>query len=440
LALIGAASALHRRCIGAAAWEHGAAVFASYRAVFRAPGSLAFCVAALVMRLPLAMFPIGIVLLISARSGQYGQAGALAGVYTVATGAAGPLTGRLTDRIGQTRMLLPALLANAIGGTALLVLAHAGAPIWALVLPAALIGASYLNVTSLVRARWTFVLGDRGADGTEGDARSAELLGSAYSLESVLDELLFVLGPVLVTSLALISPEVAIALAVALVCAGSLMLRTRRDSDPPARPTGERHPSPIRTLPLQAITVAMICIGGVFGSAEVSMVAFADEHGRRGLSGLLLMCFALGSAVSGLFYGARSWSLPLPARFAIQGLVFGLMQPLFLAARSLPELGLIATVVGLATAPMLITGFSFVGRVVPGPSLTEGLSWAGTGLSFGYASGAAFVGVVIDHAGAHGGFALSAGFGLGATAISALAWRLACKTGPIDPAQTASAS
>ncbi len=389
-------------------------MFASYRALFRTPGAAAFCLAALVMRAPLAMFPLGIVLFVSEKTGEYGWAGVLTGVYTLSNGVFSPLVGRWVDRHGQSRIIPPALLLHLAGGIATLTVAYLGAPIWTLAAPVALFGAAYLNVGSLVRARWSFVLNGR------------DELGTAFSLEAVLDELLFVVGPILMTTLALVDASLGLILAFGLVLAGSIALRARRDSEPPPHPEGHRRgPSPIRAPVVQALTIAMTFVGGVFGSAEVAMVAFADEHGAKAYSGVLLACFGLGSMICGLIYGSRAWRASLAGRFAVQGLIFGALQPLFLLAPSVPAVAVVAAVVGLGIAPTLITGFGLTERVVPAGALTEGLSWVGTGLSVGYAAGSAAVGLVVDHAGARAGFLVPLVSGIGVAATAAWTWRLA---------------
>jgi hypothetical protein len=377
--------------------EPRASALATYRSVFQAPGSLAFCLAALVMRAPLAMYPLGIVLFISAQSGRYGLAGALAGAYTIASGLLGPLLSRAVDRRGQSALLLPAALIHVVGVAGLLVLGLSEAPGWTLFFPTALLGASYLNVISLVRARWTHVLGG-----------GRELI-TAYSLESVLDELVFVLCPVIVTVLAVLHPSLGLGLAAVFVLVGSLWLRSRKDSEPPAHPkeAGIAHRSPMALPAMRWLTASMTFIGGIFGSAEVAMVAFAGDHGHRAAAGLLLAMFGLGSMLSALVYGSRHWKLSLRTRFAIQTAIFGVLPPLLLIAGSIPALAVIALVVGLGTGPTLIAGFGLVERIVAGSSLTEGLTWAGTGMSFGYATGSAVVGTVADHYSPHAAFWVS---------------------------------
>ena len=127
----------------------------TYRAVFRAPGTFAFAAAGFVMRMPIAMYPIGLVLIISGRTGEYGFAGVLSASYIFGAAPGNPLLARLVDRYGQRRLILPATTVTLAATVTLAFLLEADAPDWALVLPTVTAGFSYLSVGSLVRARWS---------------------------------------------------------------------------------------------------------------------------------------------------------------------------------------------------------------------------------------------------------------------------------------------
>ena len=61
-------------------------MLSTYRAAFRTPGTSEFTAAGFVMRMPIAIYPIGLVLLLSIRTGHYSFAGLLSGTYVVANG------------------------------------------------------------------------------------------------------------------------------------------------------------------------------------------------------------------------------------------------------------------------------------------------------------------------------------------------------------------
>jgi MFS family permease len=370
-----------------------------YRAVFRIPGAAAFCAASFVFRMPIAMYPIGIVLIISARDGRYGFAGVLSACYVFGNAVGTPLLAVLVDRYGQRRIILPAAAVHVIGVVTLALLLQADAPDWLLTLPAVIFGFSYLSVGSLVRARWSHQFAGRPE------------LATAMSLESVLDELIFVVGPLIATLLATqAEPVLVLYLGLALIAVGSLWLASLRATEPPAHPKGEeRHVSALRAPGMVVLTVATVGMGATFASAEVSMIAYCGQHGQRGLSGLVLAAIALGSGVSGLAYGAVGWRADLLDRFRVQALVFAVLPAALLATVNVPVLAVASFVLGIGIAPALIAAFGLVQEIVPARALTEGLSWISTGLNVGYGAGAALVGGIADAQGARGAFLLVVG-------------------------------
>ncbi|SDJ06902.1 Predicted arabinose efflux permease, MFS family [Frankineae bacterium MT45] len=374
----------------------------NYRAVFRTPGSAAFCAAAFVMRASIALYPLGLVLLISLRTGHYTFAGVLSGIYVISSGAGNPVLGRFVDRYGQTRLLVPITLIHVTAMGTMALLAELNAPDWTLIAPTAIGGFFYLAVGSLVRARWSYVLNNQAQ------------LTTAYSLEATLDELIFVLGPVIATVVATqLDPTLVPVLGCVLVGGGAIWLSRLTGSAPPPHPEGsERTRSALRFRGMPLVFAAMLFTGGFFASTEITIIAFCGQRGSTGISGAVLACFSLGSASAGFIYGARHWALPLLRRFRWQSILFGAMPVLLLLADSIPVLALIAFVVGLATAPLLITAFGLVERIVPDRVLTEGMAWMTTGLSLGYGLFAGVVGRIADAEGARQAFAVAIGCGL----------------------------
>jgi MFS family permease len=404
-------------------------VLTRYRAAFARPGTAAFCAAGFVFRLPMAVYPIGLVLIISARTGHYGFAGAVSGCYVIGGALGNPFAGRLVDRFGQHRVLAPFLIGHLAIAVVLATLITLRAPLWTLPAPAVLLGFSLLNVGALVRARWSHVW----------PADSAER-GTAYSVESTLDELVFVLGPLTATVLATHTrPLVTLVLAALLIGAGSVWLARQRSTEPPVgvHEPGSRAGSALRHRGMLLITIEMAFMGAVFGSAEVVMIAFCGQHGSRASAGWVVACFALGSGVAGLGYGARHWKAPLIRRFVVSATVFGVLPFLYFAATSIPTLAVCTAVVGLGIAPTLIGGFGLVDSIVPARSLTEGLTWIGTGLSVGYGIGASLVGGIADAHGARIAFWVPVACALAAAATAlALSGRLAATPPGASPAST----
>ena len=90
------------------------------------PGGAAFSLAGFVARLPISMQSLGIVLLVAAARGSYGLAGGVSATFLVAGAAAAPVLGRLTDRLGQSRVLFAAVAVHTVGLGSLIVLGAGG--------------------------------------------------------------------------------------------------------------------------------------------------------------------------------------------------------------------------------------------------------------------------------------------------------------------------
>ncbi|HEU5155561.1 MAG TPA: MFS transporter [Streptosporangiaceae bacterium] len=389
----------------------------AYRELFSVPGSRAFFVAGFVGRMSISMIGISIILLVSAATGSYGVAGAVAAAYAIGSAAATPVAGRLTDRHGQHVVLYAMAAGAAVSTTVLIICAWAGAAAWVLCLAAAALGAVSPSISGLVRARWTHLLD------------SPTRLQVAYSLESVADEMIFVLGPVIVAAAATaVHPAAGPAIAATLTVAGCLTLAAQRATEPPPRPRrpGAKTGSLARSGMFVLVAI-FVLLGFVFTAVEVTLVAFADDAGHRGAAGPLLSIYALGSMVVGLWYGTRRWRASLSRRFRA-GLVLlaaGLI-PVALA-RGLPLMMMAVFAAGMAISPTLISGSSLVERLVPADRLTEGLSWLATAVRVGVTAGAPIAGRTTDAYGVGTAFViplaaalLAAGIGMAAAGALAL--------------------
>jgi MFS family permease len=375
----------------------GVSVLRPYRVLFTTPGALAFSAAGFVARLPISMIGLGIVLLVSESAGSYGLAGAVSATFALLAAIVGPLLARLVDRVGQARVLVPSMAAHVAALLALMACAFWDAPRPTLFVAAAVAGATMPNIGSLVRARWTHLVG------------GTRRLHTAYSLESVLDELIFIVGPVLVTVLATgVHPLAGLGVVVAVTVTGALALAAqRRTEPPPAVADHHRGGSAMRSRGLPVITVVFVALGALFGSFEVIVVAFASEDGQRGAAGYVLATYALGSLISGVGYGAVHWRRRLDHRFLIGATAMGTSMLALPLVSNMLTLTVLAFLAGFAISPTLIAGAALVQQLVPAGRLTEGLSWTITGLGIGVTVGSALSGRLIDAWGAQRAFLVS---------------------------------
>lgn len=366
----------------------------TYGRLLTRPGATSFAAAALLGRLPLSMLGLGIVLVVEQRTGSFGSAGLLAAVLVLAAAVCSPLQGRAADTFGQSPVMAACAVLFAVGMTLLLVaiLSSWQAP-WPH-LCAALAGAASPQTGTMARARWTHLL-----------RHDRELLGSAFALEAVLDEVVFILGPVLVTVLTLqVHDAAGLGFAAAAGALGSGVLALQHRTAPPPRHHDEGRREPMSWAGLAPLLVASLGLGVLFGSTEVLVVAFTKEHGSAGASGPVLALWAAGSLVAGVAVGAVRAAEDQRRRLRITLVVLAatFVPPLFIT--SVLGLAVAMFAAGLMVAPTLIAAVSIVETAVPPSRLTEALTWTTTGLAVGVAPGAAVAGRIVDRAGASQGF------------------------------------
>jgi MFS family permease len=377
-----------------------------YLHVLRTPHALPMVAAAFIGRLPLSMVGLGAVLLIQSETGSYGLGGAVAAVAAVATAISGPVIGRLADTHAQRRVLLLVLAVFVVSGFLFLFSVRDGWPLWTMFVSAGVAGASLPPVSSLIRVRWTYLL------------RGTPRLPTALAMESVVDEFVFILGPVLVTFLSTTGHTTSgVVTAFTLATVGSLLFAAQRRTEPPPAPREHRRgPSAMRVPGLRVIFVVGAAIGAVLGTLQIALVAFADEVGERSLSGLLIAGLAAGSMVAGIGWGTVHWRVRLRHRLvSVLTLLTALTLPLAVVGNYWLMLGLVV-LTGVAISPSLISAFTLAEVLVPRAAVTEAFTWIGTSLAVGVAIGTSMAGKIVDSAGANAGF-LVATVAAGAAAI-----------------------
>ena len=380
----------------------------TYRAVLAHPGAALFSFTAVWSRLPLSMAGLGIVLLIQERTGSFREAGIMAAAYVLSAAAFGPLQGRLIDRFGQSLVLWVVGATYAVGTGAFLYAVDAE---WSAPWPqgcAVLAGLATPQIGGMVRARWSHLIDDR------------TQLNTAFSIEAVADEVVFIVGPVLVTFLTYqVSDYSGLICAAAAAMVGSWALALQRGTAPPAAGRRAKTGPPINWGGLWPIVVVSASLGVIFGSAEVIVAAFTKEEGQAGAAGVVLAVWAAGSLVAGVIVGASARESDPLRRLRTSILVLSVLFAPMALLHSVPLLAIGMFFGGFMISPTLIAMMHLVEREVPPSRLTEALAWTTTGMSVGIAPGAAVVGSVIDSHGASAGFLVPLLAGL---AGSIVAW------------------
>jgi MFS family permease len=411
---------------------------APYAEIFAIPRAWRFSVAGIIGRMPMSMYGLGTVLLISAGTGRYGLAGSVSAAGSIGGASCAPRFGRLADQFGQHRVLVPVCVTFALSVAGLVAAVTLHAPDWTLFLCGIAGGATMPQTGPMARARWSVLLA--------GSPR----LHTAFSLESVADELCFVIGPAAVTLLATqVHPAAGVTCAALSALLGSLWFASLRSTEPPvvaaATPRSKSSAServrrllagPRRRLAAPGLVVLVpmyLFLGSMFVTVDLSTVAFASREGHKAIAGLILGSYALGSGVGGFWYGSRTWRAPASRRLAIT-------LPLTVAGVctfwAMPNLMVLTPVIflcGMTIAPSLIAGFSLLeSTALPGRT-TEAMAWLSTGISVGVACGATAAGFILDAFGPRWGYAFAAASGVTAALIY-LAGLRRVSTPPVAPA------
>jgi MFS family permease len=367
-----------------------------YREIFRAPGTRGFAAAGFVARLPIAMAPIGIVTMLAQTHGEYWLAGAVAAAFTLTNAFVAPQISRFVDRLGQSRLLMPTTTVSVLAFLVLLLATRLDWPVWTF-FASAFFAAAMPSMPAMVRARWTHIF------------RGRPELNTAFAFESVADELVYIAGASVSVGLSVaLFPEAGVLASTLFLAGGMIAFVLQRGTEPPVQPADTpTHRSAMRLRPVQIVTAALVFVGAIFATAEVSTVALTRELGQPNAASLVIGVYAAGSFVVGLIIGALNLRTPLRRQLQT-ALVVLLMTTLpLLLVGSVPALAGAIFLSGVAVSPTFITAFGLIERRVPPEALTEGVTWVMTGIGIGMALGAFVSGLVVDAFGARNGFWVS---------------------------------
>lgn len=369
-------------------------MLSTYKPLLEVRGARTFIIGGLIARSAGAMFAVATVAMVAARRDSYELAGAIMAVGLVALAVSAPIIGRLVDRYGQSRVTLPFFLNSGVWATVTIIASLRNWPSWVLFVTFPL-AAVIPNLGTMARARWSHIF-----------ARDPKSLHSAMSFEQVMEEVTFVIGPVLAIWLSTaLFPEAGFIFATVCYGVGVLVFISARSTEPDVvphheRPEGHAHHNP----GLIPVAFIMVMTGAIFGTNEVVTLAVAEAAGAKEAAGPILALYALGSAAAGIVFGHYSHGRNLLKLLIVGTLGMVVLESPVLAAGNLWLLAGVMTFAGMATAPTLITTTNLVERIVPKAQLNEGMTLVLTGLIIGIAAGSAVSGAVVDRVGPRHGY------------------------------------
>lgn len=349
--------------------------------------------------------------MMSQSTGRMGMAGAVAATFSLSGAVFSPQISRLVDRHGQFSVLRLAAGVAALGVIGLSLCAMGKLPSWTLFSAAVLAGIAP-DVGASVRSRWAEMY------------HGAPELHTAYSFEAVLDEVCFIIGPLLSVGLCTgWFPEAGLMVSALLLVAGTYVFTAQRRTEPLVQPGARRAKgTAMRSPGLRMVTVTFVAVGAILGSVDVAVVAFTSARGPDYMIGPMLAAYPFGSCCAGALIGMIHTNAPAPRRFPLRVCLLGIGTLPFLLVNSLTFLAVALFVAGLSLAPTMIAAMALVERLVPQEKRTEGMSWVGTGTTLGLAVGFSWGGIAVDWFGPEHGFAAPVVAGASAIALACLGY------------------
>ncbi|MFQ6485566.1 MFS transporter [Brachybacterium epidermidis] len=407
----------------------------AYRRVLSIPGTAAVLLLGLLARIPFST--LGLLLTLHAvltLERSYFEAGLIVAASTIGTTVSSPWRGRLLDRYGLRRAVIPSIVIQPLA-----LIAASLATYEVLVLIAFMGGMFSLPVWAIVRTSLSVLV-------------PASLRRSAFALDSMTTELVFMAGPAAITIAALaISTQVCLVIVAGLIALAGIGLLiadppTRSDQVmlptklPPALAASEgaaaaqkegyaeqRVAEDLTTGQIPVVDAqasasaraALLSLGGMaaliataIGSTtitatDLSLVAILEGAGSTGLIAPIMTVWCAGSLVGGFAYGAARRTIgPLWVLLAL-----GLLSIPVGFVHNPWLLGVAVFGAGLALAPIITATSEFISRRVSEEVRGEAMGWHGSAMTIGAAVGSPLFGAVID--------GLGPAWGVGAAALLA---------------------
>jgi hypothetical protein len=368
---------------------------ADYRAALTAPGAVLPAVASAVARLPMAMIGLATLLYVQRVTGSFGVAGLVSAGMLIGVSCGSVVQGRIIDRIGATRPLLIASVAQAAAGVALIVAVESRAGVLTLLACSVVVGLTQPATQGASRTLWTRLV-------PPGPRRDA-----AFSYEAISLEVFFILGPSLAALLVLLPwPGTGTAVAFAAIVTGSIAFALTRAvrTERPAPVASAGLFGALAVPGLRTIVLASLGFGLVIGSVEVGVPAVTAAAGSAALGGVLLSAWSIASVLAGVAYSLRPWPRPLHLRLPVLLLAFALCVGAMAVAGPLPALVVAMLLAGATITPQVTAHSLGVEATAPKGTATEAFGWVITAATLGLSSGQSASGMVVEAFGPHAAF------------------------------------
>src|SRR6266540_1252674 len=264
---------------------------------------------------------------------------------------------------------------------------RAASHVAAAVLLSGVAGAAAPPLAASMRVLWSALVG--------GGPR----LQTAFALDTVVEGVLFTLGPLLASGLAAaFAPAAALAAVAALAVVGTLAFISSPVSKGWIPTVGEGRAGWAGAMSgrgIRTLVISLTGFGAAVGIIDITLVAAARQAGSASLGGVLLALLAAGGVVGGLWYGRRAWRLEAGSRYLRMLALLALVSAALPLARPLPLLGLVVVAVGLLLSPLQSCAYVLAAELAPAGTMTEAATWVITANNVTAAAGIALAGVLV---------------------------------------------
>ena len=365
----------------------------TYGSLLKTPGVARIIAAQLAARFPNGMLSLAYLLHIERIHHSYGAAGLVLAALCVGQAIAGPLTSRWMGAWGMRRVLS---LTTAVCATSMIAIAAFELPVPAYMVIGFIGGLSTPPIQSAVRTIYPKLV-------------NARQLTALFSLDASAQEIIWVVGPVITTFVAVqISTTLAILLACAFLIGGGLWFILSPEVGRVRIPRSKRRLGVVlRKRAVLLSTITGFLLVGAWAATEAAVVATFGDEGPQ--AGVILAICSIGSLIGGLSLGhlpVSPWSMARRMFAVFVGMA------LALASLNFWWIALALLIAGVGMAPAIAVMFAIVSSTVKFSETAEAYGWIGTGQLIGAALGSATAGFLIDAGGASGGYWAAVTFAL----------------------------
>lgn len=362
----------------------------TYAELFKTPGVAAVLFAQLLARFPFGMQTIAFAIHLEHVFGNYTVAGLAIAAATVGAALSAPILGRLVAVYGIKVVVISCALISPIG---FLLLAFVPLTEGQAVLTALALGLFVPPIQPAARAVYPTLV------------KTESVRNNLFSVDAILQEVIWIVGPVLTTILIATTNTVVplVVMVFVQVIGGLWFALLPQVQGAPIPRSKKKMGSVLRSKLVRVMIIVNLLFVGSFSALEIGAVAAVGEAG----AGFVLAMLSVGSVVGALAFGHRARS-PMALTKQLGVVLIGDLL-IFFNAKDPIWLGVCLFISGIGVALAFATMSAIIAKSIPLDDTPEVYGWIGSGQNIGYGFGAAVAGILVDHVSSAASFAFATG-------------------------------